>query len=145
MGRVLPWQESVQLLEESSCKNINKLGRKGVILQLIEKWEFTTEPKLPEPLKGILQQFGDVFQDPKGLPPHRSHDHAINLLHEAKPMSVRPYRYPFFQKYEIEKIVQELLNSGMIQPNQIPYSSPVLLVKKAYGSWRMRVDYKALN
>jgi hypothetical protein len=36
---------------------------------------------------------------------------------------VHPYRHPFAQKNEIEKIVQELLEAGVIHPSTIPYSS----------------------
>jgi hypothetical protein len=91
-----------------------------------------------------LQSFESIFAEPKGLPPPRSHDHQI-VLHDPQPISVRPYRYPYFQKTEIEKIVKELLVSGVIQPSLSPFSSPVLLVRKADGSWRLCVDYRALN
>lgn len=41
--------------------------------------------------------------------------------------------------------MKDLLQSGVIQSNQSPFSSPVLLVYKPDGSWRMYVDYRALN
>lgn len=41
--------------------------------------------------------------------------------------------------------MKELLATSVIQPSHIPYSSLGLLVRKAYGSWRLCVDYKALN
>jgi hypothetical protein len=37
------------------------------------------------------------------------------------------------------------LQKGEIQPNNSPYSSPVILVKKKYKSWRLCVDFRSLN
>ncbi|KAF5468849.1 hypothetical protein F2P56_012962 [Juglans regia] len=96
-------------------------------------------------LQGLMSHFSSVFEEPVGLPPPRAFDHQIVLKEGSAPISVRPYRYPHYQKAEIEKIVHDLLSNGVIRPSQSPFSSPVLLVKKAYGSWRMCMDYRALN
>ncbi|KAD5960470.1 hypothetical protein E3N88_11942 [Mikania micrantha] len=95
-------------------------------------------------LHGLLQQFVALFQAPFGLPPKRPHDHRIPLTIDT-PVAVRPYRYPHVQKNEIERQVQDLLSIGMIRPSHSAYSSPVILVRKKDNSWRMCVDYRALN
>ena len=60
-------------------------------------------------------------------------------------MSVKPYRYPYYEKQEIEKMVDDMLKQGIIKVSHIPYSSMILLVKKHDGTWRFCVDYRGLN
>ena len=104
------------------------------------------DPLHPIPaINELLIKYHSLFQQPSTLPPPRQHDHYINLIPSSKPINVHPYRYPHFQKTEIEKHVTALLDSGLIQPNRSPFSSPVLLVKKKDGTWRMCIDYRALN
>ena len=72
-----------------------------------------------------------MFDLPTGLSPsHEEHDHSIPFIPGSQPPNVRPYRYPFAQKNEIEKIIQELLATGVIRPSTSPYSSPVVMVLK---------------
>ena len=92
----------------------------------------------------VLRDYENVFMWPEKLPPRRDTEHHIHQKKDTKPVNVRPYRYAYQQKAEIEKLVDEMLTSGVIRPNS-PYSSPVLLVRKKDGSWRICVDYKALN
>ncbi|CAJ2652361.1 unnamed protein product [Trifolium pratense] len=96
-------------------------------------------------LEQLLSMCAGVFQEPKGLPPKRLKEHEIALKDGHEAVNVRPYRYPHHHKNEIEKQVKEMLATGIIRPSTSSFSSPVILVKKKDGSWRMCVDYRALN
>ncbi|GAU26773.1 hypothetical protein TSUD_317710 [Trifolium subterraneum] len=105
----------------------------------------TTTAQPPSPIHKLTRQYSHLFHPKPNLPPSRPTDHHIHLLPSSSLVSVRPYRYPFSQKNEIEHQVKELLHQQLIRPSQSPFSSPVLLVKKKDGSWRFCVDYRALN
>lgn len=60
-------------------------------------------------------------------------------------MNVKPYRYTPHKKDEIERQVKEMLPRGIIKVSHNPFASPVLLVKKKDGTWRLCVDYRHLN
>ncbi|PKA64490.1 putative mitochondrial protein [Apostasia shenzhenica] len=91
---------------------------------------------VPPKIQELLEEFKHVFESPKQLPPQRHNDHQIYLQTETASINVKPYRYPHYQKSEIEKLVKEMLESGVIRPSHSPFSSPVLLVKKKDGTWR---------
>ncbi|KAL4385004.1 hypothetical protein GQ457_15G026090 [Hibiscus cannabinus] len=93
----------------------------------------------------LLRDFKDVFEEPTTLPPERGKDHRIPLLDENSVVKIRPYRYLAYQKDEIEKMTRELLRSGLIRDITSSFASPVVMVKKKDGSWRMCVDYRRLN
>jgi hypothetical protein len=44
-------------------------------------------------LEELLQSYQDIFEEPRGLPLLRRHDHRIHLLPSSPPVAVRPYRY----------------------------------------------------
>ena len=96
-------------------------------------------------LHPLLQEFHQVLEEPRTLPPSREFDHRIPLKEGIAPVNVRPYCYAHFQKNEIERQVKEMLAIGLIRPSSSPFSSPILLVKKKDGSWRVCTNYRALN
>ena len=96
-------------------------------------------------IQKLLHRCEEVLAKPEGLPPHRNQDHRIPLQSGSGLVAIPPYHYTYFQKNEIEMQVKEMLSLGIIRPSTSPYSSSVLLVKKHDGSWRMCVDYRALN
>ncbi|XP_028796878.1 uncharacterized protein LOC114752313 [Neltuma alba] len=134
---------------EMSSSTLLKSMRSADVGFLIEFTELkVTDINLTEiaaDVQGLLGEFPAVQVQPTGLPPHRSVDHTIELKPGEAPPNIRPYRYPHCQKSEIEKMVQDMLQTGLIRPSRSSFSSPVLLVKKKDGSWRFCIDYRALN
>jgi hypothetical protein len=89
-----------------------------------------SEKQVPKEIKKSLKKFTTVFEIPKQLPPSRDIDHTIPLLPNANLVNLRPYRYSYFQKMELEKIIEEFLKSSVIRPYSSPFASLTLPVKK---------------
>jgi hypothetical protein len=123
-----------------------KKGNQGVITQLCSLNCQTSDPYIPLYLQGIIDKHSKVFEDiPKGLPPTQNHDHGIQLIPGSVPPNITLYRYPYAQKSEIERMVEEMLEVGIIRPSQSSYSTPMVMVFKKDGSWRMCPDYREIN
>lgn len=135
-----------QVSLKSIVKSI-KNGEQGMLLELGRLGVVSEEMGIetPDTIRQLLKEYGRVFEESYEFPPTRTRDHAITLQPGTTLVSVRPYRYPYAQKNEIEKLVREMLAAGIIQPRHSSFSSPVLLVKKKDESWRFCVDYLALN
>lgn len=84
---------------------------------------------LPTDIQELLSRFSSVFYIPNTRPPVRECDHQIPLIQGAMPVQMRPYKYAPTLKTEIEKQVEEMLQSGIVQPSQSEFSSSVILVK----------------
>lgn len=107
--------------------------------------EIGWKDSIPPELKDVLYDVPSIFEPPEGLSPPRRQDNDIHLKEGAQIPNIRPYRYPHYQKTEIEKLVAKMLEAEIIRLSTSSYSSPVILVKKKDGKWRFCVDYISLN
>ena len=94
----------------------------------------TTHAVTPSPILHLLEQFYDIFEEPQALPPRGLFDHRVLVIPGSTPVSIMPYRYPLKQRDIIEKLVQELLDKGIVQYSFSPFASPVVLVGKKDGT-----------
>jgi hypothetical protein len=100
--------------------------------------------ELPPEIQADLTEFSDVFKTYR-TSSNQSSRLPFHWLLTERYINQRPYRLPYHKKNVMEELVQHLLTSNLIQPSVSPYSSPVILVKKKDGTWRLRVDYRKLN
>ncbi|KAG7594099.1 Zinc finger CCHC-type [Arabidopsis thaliana x Arabidopsis arenosa] len=93
----------------------------------------------------IANEFTDVFEAVRGLPPDRSDPFTIELELGTTPISKAPYRMAPAEMAELKKQLEELLDKGFIRPSSSPWGAPVLFVKKKDSSFRLCIDYRGLN
>lgn len=76
------------------------------------------QDEINEKISELTEEFADIFTEPKGLPPFRmNHNHKIVLKERAEPVNQRLYRYDVYQKNEVDKMVNEFLQAGTVQPS----------------------------
>ena len=71
-------------------------------------------------------------------------EHEINTGEHA-PIKHIPRRILPHQREIIDQHLGEPLANGRVEESQSPCSSPVVLVRRHDGSYRMCIDYRKLN
>lgn len=87
------------LIDDKEISRISRMEHmKGLLLQLISRG--TQEPIANgcEVVSELLGHFSKVFEEPRGLPPQRSHDHQMPWKDETLSVNVRLYRCPYYKK-----------------------------------------------
>lgn len=64
------------------------------------------------------------------------------LLKSSEPVRAKPRRLPWTEAEFVKSKTQKMLNEGLIRPSQSDYTSPVVIVKKKDGDFRLCVDYR---
>ncbi|GBM91843.1 Retrovirus-related Pol polyprotein from transposon 297 [Araneus ventricosus] len=96
-------------------------------------------------VKELLQGFQNLFStSDSDVDRCNFTQHRINT---GNPPSIKQYprRLPLSKKEEVERLVKEMVDNGIIEESSGPWASPIVLVKKKDGSTHFCVDYRKLN
>ena len=96
-------------------------------------------------LRNLLLKYQGIFASNNSQPGTTNVvKHEIDTGN-SQPISQAPYRSNPEKRKEIHRQVQSLLDAGQIECSTSPWASPILLVPKKDGGWRMCVDYRKVN
>ena len=116
--------------------------KKVVATSMASTWDSATQHKQVDK---VMEEYKDIFTSPNGVPLHYQVKHSIDLTPGA-PLPNEPiYKRSLLENEEIKRQIQELLQKGHIRPSSSPCKSSIVLVQKKDGTWRLCIDYKALN
>lgn len=105
----------------------------------------TLSEKQSNELFSLLNSYADCFsKGPHDLGRTNVDKHVINTDNNT-PIKLNPYKLPHGLKEESDKIVNEMLNNGIIQPSKSPWCNPYFLIKKKNGTYRFVLNYRKLN
>ena len=126
---VVRWEEEVDQAEQAECSALADQAD-------TDKAQPKNESNVSRMRRVLLAEYSDVFPAdlPPGLPPEREVDHRIELTPGAVPPSRPMYRMSRTELDELKKQLDELSESGFIQPSKSPFGAPILFVKKKDGT-----------
>ncbi len=96
-------------------------------------------------LKKLLNKHSELFSKSKeDLGLTDLVEHHINTG-DARPIRQRARRLPLQQREEEKRQIEKMVEQGIVDESQDPWSSPVVLVRKKDNTWRFSIDYRAVN
>ncbi|SJL14672.1 uncharacterized protein ARMOST_18137 [Armillaria ostoyae] len=109
-----------------------------------EKPQKTFEEMVPSDYRSFHDLFSKENFDE--LPERKPWDHAIELVPNAKStLDCKVYPLNRNEQEQLNKFLDENLESGRITESKSPFASPFFFVKKKDGSLRPVQDYRKLN
>ena len=95
----------------------------------------------------LVNRYKSLWQTKlSGGPPANVKPYDVQVVRPNEPVKVTKLRrYAPVHEAAMKQQVQELIAAGIARKSDSPWASPVLMVKKSNGSWRMCVDLRRVN
>eukprot|EP00253_Pinus_taeda_P003150 PITA_03150 len=120
---------------------IHPQGKKKTMATTLRQGPSTRQLQMEK----VVEEYKDIFTSPVGVPMHCQVKHSIDLTPGVLLPNGPIYQRSILENDEIKRQIQELLQKGHIHPSSSPCGSSILLVQKKDGTWRLCIDYRALN
>jgi len=96
-------------------------------------------------LEEFIADYQDVFETKSG-----DHGHTNKVYHridtgDARPIRQPPRRLPLAKQTQVNGMLEDMKDKGLIEESDSPWSSPVVLVRKKDGNLHFCVVYRRLN
>ena len=143
----------MERVEFDSISNVSTVNMSGEVLPADQEVLWSLVSKVGEHVSAVekermfalLQEYADVFSFASSdLGRTSVLQHRIDTGNAA-PVHLPPRRVPQARREEVRRLLQEMLHSGVVEPSEGPWSSPIILAKKKDGSLRFCVDYRKVN
>ena len=112
------------------------------------------DPTIRPQLLNMLESYSDVFsRNHLDIGHAKTHPHVIKLQDPSKIVNIPPYRSPHFLQEIQHDYVDQLLAANVIRASTSPFSSPLMMIKKANADinlpltshYRVVHNYKRVN
>ena len=112
--------------------------------EFFRKQSQTLDVSQREKFAGLLDEFQNIFIESVVAGNCSLEMHSINVMNSF-PIKQSPRRIPLQMREEVDKILSEMKQQGVIEESHSPWVSPAVLVRKKDGSIRFCVDFRKLN
>ena len=94
----------------------------------------------------LLEEYIEIIAtSSEELTPSDLSPHKIRLKPGVKPIKQKFYRLSRLKSEILKEELTKLINKKLIEPSYSEWSSPIVLVPKPNGKWRLCIDYRKVN
>ena len=140
------FQDSPPLIRAVDSKSVSSCSSAELITQLETHVRVVDFPAEKQRLLDTLAAHRQAIAlpgEPLGVTDRVQHH--IELQPNTRPIHVASYRLPHSQRKVAQKLVDGMLDEGIIQESYSPWNSPLFLVPKKDGSYRAVIDFRKVN